>query len=190
MLFRLSYDKSGRYCFMEQIVAELTAHGYATVGQDVCGKFRSQGETVPFVHEAEDGCDTIEWFTRKEWSDAVVGMCGDSYFGFTQWAAVTSAHPALKAIVPRVTSMELAAVMPRWDPERIVTLYGAEHLADYWTSPDILHTPLDHGRRPLLEAFEEVFRASGGRSVAFEGRVPHPQPARADSHVVQQAVNN
>jgi hypothetical protein len=38
---------------------------------------------------------------------------------------------ALKAIVPRVTSMELAMVMPCRDPERIVTLYGAEYFTDY-----------------------------------------------------------
>ncbi|MFF5359673.1 CocE/NonD family hydrolase [Streptomyces scabiei] len=176
VLFRLPYDKNSRYCYMEQIAAELTAHGYATVVQDVRGKFRSQGETVPFVHEAEDGYDIIEWITRQKWSDAVVGMCGDSYFGFTQWAAVTSGHPALKAIVPRVTSMELAVVVPHWDPERIVTLYGAEYLADYWASRDIVHVPIDYDRRPLLEAFEEAFNASGTRSAAFDSCVPHPQP--------------
>jgi uncharacterized protein len=176
VLFRLPYDKNSRYVYMEQIAAELTAHGYATVVQDVRGKFRSQGETVPFVHEAEDGYDTIEWITRQPWSDAVVGMCGDSYFGFTQWAAVTSGHPALKAIVPRVTSMDLPDVMPRWDPERIVTLYGAEYLADFWASRDIVHVPRDYDRRPLLETFEEAFTASGSRSVAFDGCVPHPRP--------------
>jgi len=176
VLFRLPYDKNSRYVYMEQIAAELTAHGYATVVQDVRGKFRSQGETVPFVHEAEDGYDTIEWITRQPWSDAVVGMCGDSYFGFTQWAAVTSGHPALKAIVPRVTSIELPAVMPRWDPERIVTVYGAEYLADFWASRDLVHVPRDYDRRPLLETFEEAFTASGSRSVAFDGCVPHPRP--------------
>ncbi|MFC4508087.1 MULTISPECIES: CocE/NonD family hydrolase [Streptomyces] len=177
VLVRLPYDKNSRYCFMEQIAAQFTARGYATVVQDVRGKFRSQGETEPFVTESDDGYDTIEWITQQQWSDAVVGMCGDSYFGFTQWAAVTSGHPALKAIVPRVTSMELAVVVPRWHPERIVTLYGAEYLADYWASRDIVYTPIDYDRRPVLEAFEEAFSASGSRSAAFDSCVPHPQPA-------------
>ncbi|WP_327725890.1 CocE/NonD family hydrolase [Streptomyces europaeiscabiei] len=182
VLIRLPYDKNGRYCFMEQTAAEFTARGYATVVQDVRGKFRSQGETVPFVHEAEDGYDTIEGINRQQWSDAVVGMCGDSYFGFTQWAAVTTAHPALKAIVPRVTSMELAVAVPHREPERIVTLYAAEYLADYWASRDIVHTPIDHDRRPLLEAFEEAFTASRSRSAAFDSYVPHPQPAEPFPH--------
>ena len=34
-------------------------------------------------------------------------MLGDSYYGFTQWAAAASGHPALAAIAPRVTSADL-----------------------------------------------------------------------------------
>jgi putative CocE/NonD family hydrolase len=108
VLVRLPYDKSGRYTFMPQIAPMFTDRGYAFVVQDVAGKFRSGGETVPYVREIEDGYDAIEWIVGQRWSNGTVGMWGDSYYGFTQWAAVESRHPALRAIVPRVTSADLA----------------------------------------------------------------------------------
>ena len=83
------------------------ARGYAFVPQDVRGKFRSEGEPLAFVNEVPDGYDTIEWIARQPWSNGDVGMWGDSYYGFTQWAAVACGHPALKAIVPRVTIADL-----------------------------------------------------------------------------------
>lgn len=182
VLFRLPYDKNSRYMFMAELAPHFTGRGYALVVQDVRGKFRSQGETRAFEHEAEDGYDTIDWIISQPWSDGVVGMCGDSYFGFTQWAAVTTGHPALRAIVPRVTSMELSAVMPRWEPQSIVTLYGAEYLADYWAGPDIVHHPVDYGRRPLIDALEEKFAATGVRSSAFDSCVPHPLALNSYPH--------
>jgi putative CocE/NonD family hydrolase len=117
VLVRLPYDKSGRYTFMPQIAPMFTDRGYAFVVQDVAGKFRSGGETVPYVREIEDGYDAIEWIVGQRWSNGTVGMWGDSYYGFTQWAAVASRHPALRAIVPRVTSADLADMRLgiRWD---------------------------------------------------------------------------
>ena len=40
-----------------------------------------------------DGYDTIEWIAQQPWSNGDVGMWGDSYYGFTQWAAVAAAAP-------------------------------------------------------------------------------------------------
>ena len=110
VLVRLPYDKNGRYCWMPvPRSAIFIARGYAFVPQDVRGKFRSEGEPIAFVNEVPDGYDTIEWIARQPWSNGDVGMWGDSYYGFTQWAAVACGHPALKAIVPRVTFADLDA---------------------------------------------------------------------------------
>ena len=100
VLVRLPYDKCARYTFMPQIAPFVTDRGYAFVVQDVRGKFRSEGETLPFVHEVEDGYDTLEWIAAQPWSDGAVGMWGDSYYGYTQWAAVASGHPALRPSSP------------------------------------------------------------------------------------------
>src|SRR6478672_8540732 len=107
VLVRLPYDKNGRYCWMPFIATHVIARGYAFVPQDVRGRVRSEGEPLAFVNEVEDGYDTIDWLAQQPWSNGAVGMWGDSYYGFTQWAAVAARHPALKAIVPRVTIADI-----------------------------------------------------------------------------------
>ncbi len=109
VLVRLPYDKSGHFSFMPQVAPFFTERGYACVVQDVRGKARSEGETFAFTHEVADGGDTLEWISQRPWSDGAIGMFGDSYYGFTQWAAIASGHPALRAIVPRMTSTEIVA---------------------------------------------------------------------------------
>ncbi len=107
ILIRLPYDKSGEYTFIPLIAEYFTDRGYRVVAQDVRGKFRSEGDALLFVNEVDDGYDTIEWIVSQSWSNGRVAMWGDSYYGYTQWAAVASQHPALKAIAPRVTGTML-----------------------------------------------------------------------------------
>ena len=47
----------------------------------------------PSSTRSPDGYDTIEWIAQQPWSNGDVGMWGDSYYGFTQWAAVAAAAP-------------------------------------------------------------------------------------------------
>jgi len=163
VLVRLPYDKNGRYCWMPQIARHFTGRGYALHVQDVRGKFRSGGEVNAFVHEIDDGYDTLEWITQQEWCDGAVGMWGDSYYGFTQWTAVASGHPALKAIVPRVTVADLFGWLAGVTP-----LYGAHYLAQYWSDALTHHWTPEWTRRPLSELFDEGFRAIGSRCIAFD----------------------
>ncbi len=65
VLVRLPYDKNGRYCWMPFLSRFFTERGYAFLPQDVRGKFRSEGEVDAFMHEVEDGYDTIEWITQQ-----------------------------------------------------------------------------------------------------------------------------
>ncbi|HJR97347.1 MAG TPA: CocE/NonD family hydrolase [Actinomycetota bacterium] len=162
VLVRLPYDKGGRYTFMSDIAPSFTDRGYAFVVQDVRGKFRSEGETLAFVHEIDDGYDTLEWIVSQPWCDGSVGMWGDSYYGYTQWAAVASEHPALKAIVPRVTTADLAGSTGD-DP--VIPLYLGEYLAMYWLDDRIYRWATDYAHRPLAEVFDE---AIGRRSESFD----------------------
>ena len=173
VLVRLPYDKNGRYCWMPFISRHFTDRGYAFLPQDVRGKFRSGGDTNAFVHEIDDGYDSLEWITRQPWSNGAVGMWGDSYYGFTQWAAVASRHPALKAIVPRVTVADLFAWLAGVTP-----LYGAHYLAEFWSDNLTHHWTPDWSHRPLSELFDEGFEAIGARSIAFDRLVAesHGQP--------------
>ncbi len=163
VLVRLPYDKNGRYCWMPQIAGHFTARGYAFHVQDVRGKFRSGGEVNAFVHEIDDGYDTLEWIAHQGWCSGAIGMWGDSYYGFTQWTAVASGHPALKAIVPRVTVADLFGWLAGVTP-----LYGAHYLAQYWSDALTHHWTPDWSHRPLCELFDEGFRAIGSRSISFD----------------------
>ncbi|HXY72290.1 MAG TPA: CocE/NonD family hydrolase, partial [Actinomycetota bacterium] len=176
VLVRLPYDKCGRYTFMPYLAPHFNERGYALVVQDVRGKFRSEGETVPYVHEVADGYDTIEWMVGQAWSNGLVGMFGDSYYGVTQWAAVASGHPALRAIVPRVTSADLGSTrVGTWWDEGVSPLYGADYFAHYWADRMIHEFEVDWTARPLTGVFDEAFEKIGARSTGFDmmlGRVP------------------
>jgi putative CocE/NonD family hydrolase len=172
VLVRLPYDKDSRYVFMDRVAPHFTSRGYAVVVQDVRGKFRSGGETIGLVNESEDGYDSIEWITQQPWSNGVVGMFGDSYYGFTQWAAVSAQHPALRAIVPRVTSADLFAEPSHGTTSDVPWLVAADYLSHYWVDNEIQEFSLDYDRRPMTEVFEDAFRRIGARSRLYDMLVP------------------
>ncbi|MFG2819016.1 CocE/NonD family hydrolase [Kitasatospora sp. NPDC048365] len=191
VLARLPYDKNSRYVFFDRIAERFTARGYAVVVQDVRGKFRSQGRTLGWTGEVDDGYDTIEWITHQSWSDGIVGMFGDSYYGFTQWSAVSSEHPALRAIVPRVTCTGNGPGIAGYDTgsgPQPLWLEGATYQAQVWVDNDIHEFDVDLTRRPVAAAYEEAFAAIGKRSAGFDLIVsgiplapyngPHPYDAR------------
>jgi uncharacterized protein len=190
VLVRLCYDKDSRYTFMDRLAPQVTGRGYAFVVQDVRGKFRSEGATLAFVHESRDGYDTLDWVVSQPWSDGKVGMFGDSYYGFTQWAAVSSGHPALRAIVPRVTSADLGMLnlsgrrRSNGSVEDVDWLVAADYMAHYWLDKHIQDFPLDYEVRPISEIFEGAFRELGQRSATY-GLI-HPQelpvPVYPDGH--------
>jgi putative CocE/NonD family hydrolase len=77
--------------------------GYAVVAQDCRGRFGSEGVWEPFVNEAEDGYDTIEWIATQPWCTGKVGMIGGSYVGWVQWWAASQNPPHLVTIIPNVS---------------------------------------------------------------------------------------
>lgn len=177
LLIRLPYDKCGDIAFVPQIAECAVERGYRLVAQDVRGKFRSEGERVLFVNEGRDGYDTIDWIIKQPWSDGIVGMLGDSYYGFTQWAAVATGHPALRAIVPGVTGTQLGALPSIAADGRtgeveagMQRLYGTT----FFHGRDIFYWEPDWDRRPYLDSVEEFFAAVGSRSETWDIWFPHP----------------
>ena len=134
VLVRLPYDKCGDYCFMPRLAPLFTAQRYAFVVQDVRGKFRSEGDDIPFVNEVLDGYDTLDWIVGQPWSNGRVGMFGDSYYGYTQWACVASGHPALRAICPRCTGADVVD-LPRPGSDEVPLMLMAAYLAEHWVGP-------------------------------------------------------
>jgi len=59
LVVRTPYDKSQDMALTEKDY--FPARGYVVVVQDTRGRFRSEGEFYPFLYEAQDGYDAIEW---------------------------------------------------------------------------------------------------------------------------------
>src|SRR5215471_14291839 len=157
ILLRLPYDKCGEYSFVPKIAERFNAEGYAFVAQDVRGKFRSEGSFRALIHEVQDGYDTIDWIVSRPFSDGVVGMSGESYYGFTQWAAAVSGHPALRAISPRMCG----ATGSRFG--EVFELRGWVELATFaWLDENVyVDYAVDYDVRPLSNLISD---ATGGRS--------------------------
>jgi len=99
ILIRTPYKKE-----MEELEGRYYARrGYVVAIQDVRGRFASEGQWEPFVHEAKDGYDAIEWLARQPWSSGKVGMIGASYLGWVQWWAASLHPPHLAAMIPNVS---------------------------------------------------------------------------------------
>ncbi len=159
VLIRLPYDKTGRYTFIPQIGAHFAAHGFAVVAQDVRGKYRSEGERDPFVNEADDGYATVDWIVAQPWSSGIVGTWGDSYYGFTQWALASRAHPAHRAMVPRVTGHRFMDMSPGGG---LPTLTLLDWLIDAWAAPElVLENGTDHSAVPAQDMVHEDLPAGG-----------------------------
>lgn len=74
--------------------------GYPFLILDVRGRGNSEGEFVPFVHDAADIYDAIEWLAGQSYCDGRVAMWGGSYAAYVQWAAAKECPPGLATIVP------------------------------------------------------------------------------------------
>jgi putative CocE/NonD family hydrolase len=107
LLARLPYNKDLSLISLSLLSPVRAARrGYVVVIQDTRGRFKSDGQFSLFAGEAEDGYDTVAWCAAQPWSNGQVGMYGASYFGATQWLTATANPPALKAIVPTITSSD------------------------------------------------------------------------------------
>ena len=100
LLTRTPYDKNNDLEFSLKGVAR----GYVVITQDVRGRYTSDGDWYPFLHETEDGYDTVEWAAALPYSDGRVGMYGGSYVGATQLLAAIGHPPHLAGICPVVTA--------------------------------------------------------------------------------------
>lgn len=81
--------------------------GFVYVVQDVRGRESSGGEWYPFVHEAQDGFDAVEWAAALPCSNGKVGMTSGSYEGIVQLYAAMEAPPHLVCLFLGVTPSDI-----------------------------------------------------------------------------------
>ncbi len=107
ILIRLPYGKEkgmDGFPLMKVAAFVFTGAGYAVVIQDTRGRFASEGEWDPFLHEQRDGLDTVRWVEAQPWFDGNLGMFGGSYFAFTELAVAHQRPACLRAMVPLIIS--------------------------------------------------------------------------------------
>ena len=103
LLERTPYRRA-TWGFEVNFAQRAASRGYVVFLQDVRGRYTSDGEWYPFLHESEDGYDTIEWIAAQPYSNGKVGMFGGSYVGATQMLAAIAHPPHLAGICPVVTA--------------------------------------------------------------------------------------
>ncbi len=74
--------------------------GYAVVVLDCRGRGGSGGRFSPFVDEADDGADAVEWAARLPFANGDVATYGFSYQGLNQLFTAGRRPPSLRAIAP------------------------------------------------------------------------------------------
>lgn len=162
LVIRTPYDKSLVNPRFFDPVKAASQHGYIVVIQDVRGRHGSEGSWYPFIHEADDGYDTVEWAAASlVGSNGQVGLLGLSYLGFSAIAAASLQPPSLRAISTTVTmirpdngNMSRGAVFE-------LGLQGGWHSLmgiNYLMRPD---APGPGGLRELLARLDEVDKSFG-----------------------------
>jgi putative CocE/NonD family hydrolase len=76
------------------------SRGLPFVIVDTRGRGNSDGIFRPYIQEASDGYDVVEWLARQSYCNGKVGMWGGSYGGYGQWATAKEFPPHLSTIVP------------------------------------------------------------------------------------------
>ena len=145
------------------------SRGYAVVSQDVRGRWDSEGEWYPFVHEAQDGYDTQEWIGAQPWCDGNVGTAGGSYVAMVQWQAAPLRSKYLKAMAPQVGysnfyhnwvytggAFQLAFNL-RWGA---IQMHTRTNQVQYLWMPESNHLTTLHWHLPLITMDEEAGRRS------------------------------
>ncbi len=166
------------------VAARALDAGYAVAYEDTRGRGDSDGEFLPWVHEASDGAATVEWLADRPWSNGRVGMYGGSSPGQVQLFAAAERPDGLAAIAPMFSPSDLhqadffqdgamsAMTYVTWSLGQSVAghtvdrLHEAGRLDDETAAAahDALEDALDRleattGSRPLVDLPERVLEA-------------------------------
>ena len=98
---------------------ELARDGYIFVGEDIRGRYQSQGKFAMMrpladhrspetIDESTDAYDTVAWLIKNvAGNNGRVGVVGTSYPGFLAMMAGIDPHPAVRAISPQAPMIDV-----------------------------------------------------------------------------------
>ena len=155
-----------------RLSAHLVAQqGYAVVVQSCRGRSRSEGRFEPFVHEARDGAEAVEWVARQAWFDGRLALAGAGYAGYAAWAAC--AAEAVSAVVVGFAARDPYAWLHAGGALRLdLALQLSVGLGESeFVAPQRLDLARAVRHRPVREADRVALR----RSDAYRSWIDHPE---------------
>jgi putative CocE/NonD family hydrolase len=156
------------------------SRGFAVVAQTVRGRFDSDGVFDPRVNEPADGRATMRWIAEQPWFNGSLGLWGQSYLGFTQWAVAADASPALKAIIPSFTG---ASAAPRYHPD---TPFALRSTLEWLHILDDAEAPVQPRWRGALRGFRRMGQKAF--ALALASAIHHLPLVESDARVVGKPV--
>jgi hypothetical protein len=156
-------------------------HGYVVALIDCRGRGDSGGEFDPWMADANDYYDALEWLASRPYADGQTATWGGSYGGKNQWAVAGLRPPSLRTIAPASAGfvgfdMGMRRNVPFAFMQRWLTLVsgkaGNRRLFEdtsYWNG---VYTELSRGELP----WRRLDELSGNPSPIWQRWVEHPLP--------------
>lgn len=183
LMLRTPYGIDGRTeRQLKAYLRDLAADGYAFVAQDVRGRYKSEGTFVmtrpprdsadpKAVDEASDTFDTIDWLLKNvPNNNGRVGMLGISYDGWLAACAMLDPHPALKAVSPQASPVDMFLGDDFHHNGAFRLSYGFEYVAMMETGKENFAFQFD--RRDTFEWYLNLGALSNVNAKYFHGKQP------------------
>ncbi|WP_257385642.1 CocE/NonD family hydrolase [Tahibacter caeni] len=146
------------------------ANGYVFASVDVRGRGNSGGTFTPFLQEARDGHDIVEWLATQSYCNGKITMWGGSYGGYDQWATAKEKPAHLATIVP------VAAVQPGLDfPMRNNVFYPYDMRWLTYVSGRATQDKLFGDNKLWTAQFRSLFEAHAPFNT-LDARIGNPSP--------------
>lgn len=161
------------------IASYLAQRGYVVALIDSRGRGDSGGEFDPWMADATDFYDALEWLASRPYADGQTATWGGSYGGKNQWAAAGLRPSSLRTIAPAAAGfvgfdMGMRRNVPFSFMQRWLTLVsgkaGNRRLfedVDYWNA---VYAELSRGEAP----WRRLDQLSGNPSPIWQRWVDHP----------------
>lgn len=136
---------------------ELARDGYIYVGEDIRGRFKSEGQFVmsrpmadhkdpKTIDESTDAYDTVDWLLKNvSGNNGRAGFVGTSYPGFLAMAAGIDPHPATKCVSPQAPMIDVWLGDDFFHNGAFRQTYGYDYVKDMETSKE--STEVSYGKR-------------------------------------------
>ncbi len=101
IIFRTPYGRDDS--IYRKFAKYFSSNGFVYLNSDVRGRGDSEGVFTPYINDAKDGKEAIDWVSRQSWSNGKIGTFGGSYSARIQWLTALLKPRNLVAMISRVS---------------------------------------------------------------------------------------